>query len=255
MSDNDEPDRIPSKDRVTDWDIIVLVISILSHVIDVGFDINLAYQYYNTQNLLYFILTVGCILLPSCVNTVFSFKMWVLSKRIRRIWPNDFFRDLQDGLKNIRMPLFMYVIILFLQLAPILRYVNSLTYALKSRKAEKNKNFTEQREYYDKMLKEDSDVALLRVMECFLEAAPQQILQITILLVSYGRLNTRGDTTLAIIHQILSIGSSFISMAWSMASYHRSLRFVLETKENISKMGTAMQFLWHLSVTGKYKIN
>lgn len=32
------------------------------------------------------------------------------------------------------------------------------------------------------MVNEDSDVALIRIFECFLEAAPQKILQITIIL-------------------------------------------------------------------------
>lgn len=32
------------------------------------------------------------------------------------------------------------------------------------------------------MLKEDSDAALLRIFECFLEAAPQQVLQTSLLL-------------------------------------------------------------------------
>lgn len=150
------------------------------------------------------------------------------------------------ALKNYRI----YIIVLILQLAPVIRYVDSLKYALRSLKAEKRKNFAEQRKYYELMLKEDSDVALLRVLECFLEAAPQQVLQITILLKFYG---DDVDTTFTIIHQILSIGSSFISMAWSMAAYHRSVRFVLETKGNISKTGTAMQFMWHLLVTGELR--
>ena len=40
------------------------------------------------------------------------------------------------------------------------------------------------------MLKEDSDVALLRVFEAYLEAAPQQVLQITLLLIDYRKEET-----------------------------------------------------------------
>lgn len=71
----DETDRIPSKDRVTKWDIISLIISICSHIIDIGLDINLAYRYYTTKNEYYFILTVGCIIVPAWINTAFSIKM------------------------------------------------------------------------------------------------------------------------------------------------------------------------------------
>jgi hypothetical protein len=52
------------------------------------------------------------------------------------------------------------------------------------------------------------------------------------------------------LHQAGSIISSLLSMAWSMASYQRSIRFVQEDKDNISWGGTVMQFLWHFMVTG-----
>lgn len=55
---------------------------------------------------------------------------------------------------------------------------------------------------------------------------------------------------LPVVHQIASIISSFVSMGWAMASYHRSIRIAQEDKSNISNVGTAFQFLWHFFITG-----
>lgn len=71
----DETDRLPSKDRVTNWDIAGFVISIISHLIDVGLDCNLAFRYYSTDEFLYFSATVGFILIPALINTAFSIRM------------------------------------------------------------------------------------------------------------------------------------------------------------------------------------
>ena len=40
----------------------------------------------------------------------------------------------------------------------------------------------EQKKWFARLVNEDSDVALVRIFECFLEAAPQKILQISIIL-------------------------------------------------------------------------
>lgn len=57
-----------------------------------------------------------------------------------------------------------------------------MKYALKSRRAAKKGNYDDQKKYYLLMAKEDSYVSLLRIFECFLEAVPQEILQICIVL-------------------------------------------------------------------------
>lgn len=94
------------------------------------------------------------------------------------------------------------------------------------------------------MLKEDQDVALLRVFECFLEAAPQQVLQLTLMLKHY-----HNEVNFTFIHQVASIVSSLTSMGWAMASYHRSIRLAQQNKLNIGVAGTVLQFLWHFSIT------
>ena len=63
-----------------------------------------------------------------------------------------------------------------------LRYTDSWHHGWKCRQAEKKKDFENQKRYYKLMLKEDADAALLRVFECFLEAAPQLVLQFTIIM-------------------------------------------------------------------------
>lgn len=81
----------------------------------------------------------------------------------------------------------LLIFVLLFQLAPVLRYFDALWYAILSKKAEKHKDAESQRKYYELMVKEDSDVALLRVLECFLEAAPQQTLQLAIIFHSHGK--------------------------------------------------------------------
>ncbi|XP_030745522.1 XK-related protein 6 [Sitophilus oryzae] len=236
-TERDEIDRLPSKDRVTNWDIAGFVISIISHIVDVFFDCNLAYRYYVNENIGYFITTVAFILIPAVINTFFSLRMYM------RDHDNNYRKTLT---KKCTKRSLCCVLVLVFQLAPVLRYFDALQYAIKSKKAEKLGDHENQRKYYELMVREDSDVALLRVLECFLEAAPQQILQLTIIFYTHGN-EIIGTFTL--VHQLLSIGSSFVSMAWSMASYQRLLRVALKTKQNISWPATIVHFMWHFLVT------
>lgn len=185
-SDKDEADRIPSRDRVTNWDIAGFIISITSHIVDVFFDCNLAYRYYMI-NESYFFATLAFIIIPAIINTAFSLRMYVLDHENQN--------KSTTLTKRFTKRRICCVIVLLFQLAPILRYFDALLYAIKSKKAEKKKDIENQRKYYELMVKEDSDVALLRVLECFLEAAPQQILQISIILHNRGNLGSKNTFT------------------------------------------------------------
>lgn len=71
----DDVDFVPNNGHVTNFDILVLVVSIISHIIDIGLDINLAYRYFHSGRSEYSILTVIFILFPALVNTVISVRM------------------------------------------------------------------------------------------------------------------------------------------------------------------------------------
>ncbi|XP_026807050.1 XK-related protein 6 [Rhopalosiphum maidis] len=228
----DEPDELPRDLSISYWDLIVLVLAIVSHVIDVCIDFNIAYQYYIYEKLTYFLLTVIFIAVPSIINTYMSLKIYSIQE--------DMQRTTQKLLSNRLLLPFL----LILQMAPVLRYYDVLKYALKSHRAARKGNFDDQKNYYALMAKEDSYVSLLRIFECFLEAVPQQILQICIVLVE-----KKQGSTFQIVHQSASIASSTIGIAWAMASYHKNVRIAYENRKNIGNTGTVLQFLWHIMIT------
>ncbi|XP_049841756.1 XK-related protein 7-like [Schistocerca gregaria] len=228
----DDTDYVPKTSRITYRDILSPIISIISHTADVALDANLAYSYYASAEYVYFKLTLLFILFPALVNTVISTRMYVADE------------DNMTLTKIATKRWLLRMFVLFFQIAPILRHCDVLMYALQSWKAEKDKDFINQRKYYELMVKEDSDAALLRLFECFLEAAPQQVLQATIILT-----RTKAVSTFTYYSQLASFGSSILSMGWSMASYQRVIRFAQQDKENITWKGTVMQFLWHFMVT------
>ncbi|XP_076766728.1 XK-related protein 6 [Xylocopa sonorina] len=237
VDDVDVPLKNP---HVTYLDIFFLISSIVMHIVDMAIDINLAIRYLLSNKITYFAWTTIFIFLPSFVNVLISRKM-----------------QCQDDKENATSSLckskcihamstkksYCLIVVLF-QLAPVLRYYQTLKYALNAYKSEKRGDRTNQRKYYLQMVKEDQDVALLRVFECFLEAAPQQILQLTILLKHY-----HNDINIEFIHQVASILSSLGSMGWAMASYHRSIRLAQQDKLNIDITGTVLQFVWHFCTT------
>ncbi|XP_041973885.1 XK-related protein 7 [Aricia agestis] len=224
----DEPDRIPRNISVSNLDLFMYVVAIVGHFVDLGVDVNVAVRYYLSKMMAEFGWTLGFILLPAFVNTAVSIRMYSQDKQ-------------QDSITNeFTKRKWLRIFILVLQMAPILRFTDALIYAIKSRQAAKKKDPSSQRMYYSLMLKEDSDAALLRIFECFLEAAPQHVLQASLLLREYDHLE---------IHQALSILSSVVGMGWCLAAYQRAIRYAQQDKNNITWTGTILQTLWHFLVT------
>ncbi|KYM77217.1 XK-related protein 6 [Atta colombica] len=225
--------------HISRLDVFLLACSIIMHVVDMGFDYNIAVQYYLGGKVTYFTWTMCLILIPSLINVVISRRMQLQDKQVNSSMPNDYKMThllIKNGL--------CCTIAVFLQLAPVIHYWETLKCALKARKCKKSEDRVNEKRYYLRMLKEDQDVALLRVFECFLEAAPQQILQLTLMLKHY-----HNEINFEFVHQVASIVSSLASMGWAMASYHRSIRLAQQNKLNIGVVGTVLQFLWHFSIT------
>jgi len=118
--------------------------------------------------------------------------------------------------------------------------MQSLIFQIQSLNAEKKKDYNKQRHYYKQMVKEEADVALVRIIECFIDSCPHKIIHMTAIV------NSGFHPTFA---QLLSLTSAFSGFAWSLAAYSRCIRLAQPDKRALSLAGLLTQIVWHFCVT------
>ncbi|XP_058804880.1 XK-related protein 6 [Phymastichus coffea] len=233
----DVPDVPPKNSKISNCDIFFLLLSIFIHCCDIYTDTKLIASFFINKKLYTLSWTISFILIASFINTIVSLQMY--------------HQDEEENLLNKKRPFlkkiihfFTVILNIIFQFTMVQRYCNSLKYAIKSRLCKRKNNCVGQKKYFIQMLKEEEDIALLRVLECFIEAAPQLILQLSIFVQDY-----HGEYSSMSLDQVSNIVSSFISLAWAMVNYHRNIRLAQQHKRNINCAGTILQFLWHLFIT------
>ncbi|KTG35207.1 hypothetical protein cypCar_00008271 [Cyprinus carpio] len=91
-----------------------------------------------------------------------------------------------------------------------------------------------QRRFYWAMMYEYADVNMLRLLETFLESAPQLVLQLCIMIQK-----NRAETL-----QCVSAVASLLSLSWVLASYHKLLRDSRDDQKSMSYRGALVHLLW-----------
>ncbi|XP_030751021.1 XK-related protein 6-like [Sitophilus oryzae] len=214
--------------------MLCIVLSILTYVTDLLLTISLLY-FYSTQGYgLYFALTLTFLLLPAVCMSTISLRWYIID--------HD---DHSVGRASIGQWI-IRIIFLLLQISPLLRYIDTLIYGIRSKIAASTESDSKQLILYRRMLDEDTNSSLLRLFHCFLQCSPQAILQLVFLL-SFMMYPDKQVLTIDIaVIQAWSVSTSVISIAWSLTSYHRSVRHARDDKDNIKWIGLLVAFCWQL---------
>ncbi|XP_002154136.2 XK-related protein 6 [Hydra vulgaris] len=208
--------RHVSANKANIVDNFVAVVSITTFLIDIVTDALVAKQYFETKKWILFGLNLTFIIVPSVLMQLFSTK-WHHDDREKQGW--------------------LSIMLHLLQLAPIERYFLAFWYGGKTL-LKKNLNENDYRLY----LTNWRDATMLRLVETFLESAPQVVLQLYVL----SQLNRAIDLNKDWI-TVLAAVVSLISLAWSIVSYTHALR--LCARENgLSLCGYIFQVIYRLSM-------
>ncbi|XP_053949546.1 XK-related protein 4 isoform X1 [Anastrepha ludens] len=204
-------------------DIAATVISILMRVITVLLNIKLAVDYYQQGQHNYFVWTVVCIVVPMLVTAFIYAQMCHQDNKF------------EGGFWEISQTILLVIFSSF-----FLRYWNSLIYSVKCKRSELQGSRDEQLEYYKLTVKEESDVALIRLFECFMETAPLKILLMSIMLTQENQIT---DT------QIWSVLVYLVNVPWTLASYNRCIRAVQPLKNKLRYLYMVPHLCWHFCIS------
>ncbi|CAH1365888.1 hypothetical protein MTP99_002172 [Tenebrio molitor] len=207
--------------------VICIALSIITYVLDLVLACVLLYYYSVYGYGLYFALTLTFILVPALFVTTVSLRWYIID------------HDDPSVGKTRLVHWVVRIVFLLLQLSPLLRYIDTLIYGIQSKII--GSSFL-----YRRMLDEDTNSALLRLYHCFLHAAPQAIIQMMILLIHVSHPEKVPLNIDVIVIQSWTVVAALTSIAWSLTSYHRSVRYARDDKDKIKWGGTLVAFCWHL---------
>ncbi|VBB26486.1 unnamed protein product [Acanthocheilonema viteae] len=233
-SENDDikdcTDRLPHTLTVRNFDIFCSIFSVASYLADIGSDAIAAYIYYCEHQMWAFIFITVFTVLPSLILNVVSFLWWI----------DDVSAHAARGrIKHTYSKQLIFRIALcFLQVSPVIWYVEAILAAIKFRMVE---NRSEKLSSYTAMIQAERDATLLRFFEAFLESVPQMLVQGIALIHAFYSLNSANSFPRWMLIQMVSISFSLLSSCWSFVIQHRSLRLSRPDKENITPSGALIQ--------------
>ncbi|CAK8698057.1 unnamed protein product [Clavelina lepadiformis] len=182
----------------------------------------------NKDNIFYFALTIFVIVLPAVVMHIFS-ACW-------EIEANEDKKKQENKTAGGCCFFFSMALMHILQIGPVYRYVRAAYYGLKSTSRKADLQPALHDHFYRKCHAELADVDFLRMVESFLEAGPQLVLQIYIMVTT---LQTPFIT-------VLSCCVSLFGMSTSPVAYERALRIAVQDKVQLSIIGTIVMFLYRV---------
>ncbi|OAF69619.1 XK-related protein 8 [Intoshia linei] len=221
-----EPEKI---NKVTLFDVVLTVCSLISFLADIISDLVLAIYYYYLNHKIWFTLTLIFIIVPAIFMQIFSYIWYKHDKSYVKLENMDSSVSLTYRIKHN----WIYLISHILLLQPIERYLKSIKTCIKAYKQDDPilcKIFFHQY----------NDICLLRIFEAFLESSPQTILQFYIIF------SSDSNTYLAFV----SIVVSLLSIAISVAAYHHSLRQNYDSMYSTRIPSLIFHTLWHFCMVG-----
>ncbi|CAI4224878.1 unnamed protein product [Auanema sp. JU1783] len=230
-----ETDAMPSIINVEKHHIICFFLSIISYIIDVCSDSLIAIDYIASQRLTHAFFTIIPYITGFSATFILSY-IWHKEDHTRCY---QYVTSLPAPTAVFRFDVSDYAKLAFKALiGPIYWNYNAILFAyrMKNVSSKKLKKY-----FFCRMVECERDATLLRLVEAFIESAPQMIVQTIIVLqsVHYGN-----NSSVWIYFHYLSILSSLVSVCWALCCQHRTLRMVRLDKINIHPSEIIIQFLW-----------
>ncbi|XP_059151772.1 XK-related protein 6-like [Physella acuta] len=232
---NAKNDKSEKTVKFTWLDMLMGMTSIAVFCVNIGTDIELAANYFKAGLWKDGAATTALIVIPSLITCFLGLHWYLIDYKKEQ----KFKKENRKAYTVPRYVWFLRIFFTLLMCGPIVRTVEYLYCGHNSQN--KKLSARERKRFQRLMMYEDVDSCLLGLFESFLESAPQLILQLYIA----NELIQQGD-----IVGSLALLSSWGSLAVSLTSYQKTLRYNHEEKAKMRIISLPFYFIWRASEIG-----